>query len=460
MSTKKRFMAAAATFTSIAAIVVLVSGATFGFFSDQTGPQAATFTSGSVSLDHSAVFHCQVQGIAAGDTNYVACRYDVTYTGSLPAYIGAQLTGADGDLYNLDGMQFQVGQSNAATGYWLDQPANQSPILYEGTATASQVITLYVGFMLPGSATHQGASATVSLSVFAVQQANNPIGPGCSIGNPCSGISAYDSIPATLPGNLPSEGPEAYSFSLFGNEVTFAPNGQRQLTDVTVALSDWSCEQGHWFDDTCATSPGATFQQEMVLAIYNPPTGNSNTPSGLKAVADQTFDIPFRPSADNVHCTGADSGKWYQASTGKCFNGLATTVTFHFSNPITVPDTIVYGITYDTANHGGNPTHVTSPADSLNIALSQDPTDVTVGHDTNPGTLWQNTNQVQGPASNGNTNSVGYCSSTGGLNVFRLDSPGSSCWGVAHQGGSYSTPSTAPYYVPAVQFRMQGGGWQ
>jgi hypothetical protein len=187
MSSRKRLIAAAATVTSIASVVVLVAGVTFGFFTDQTSPQAATFTAGTVSLDHSATFSCTPTNIAAGDTNYLGCRFDVTYTGSLPVYMGAQLTGASGALYTSSGMEFQVGQSNAATGYWLSQPDTSSPVLYEGTASASQVVTVYVGYYLPSTATDQGSTATVNLTVTAVQQANNPLpAAGCTVGHSCA----------------------------------------------------------------------------------------------------------------------------------------------------------------------------------------------------------------------------------------------------------------------------------
>jgi hypothetical protein len=187
MSSKKRLIAAAATITSIASVVVLVAGVTFGFFNDQTSPQAGTFTAGTVSLNHSSTFSCTPTNIAAGDTNYLGCRFDVTYTGSLPAFIGAQLTGASGTLYSSDGMQFQVGQSNAATGYWLSQPTTSSPVLYQGTASSNQVITVYVGYSLPSAATDQNSSATVNLTVNAVQQANNPLpSGGCNVGQSCA----------------------------------------------------------------------------------------------------------------------------------------------------------------------------------------------------------------------------------------------------------------------------------
>ena len=45
-----------------------------------------------------------------------------------------------------------------------------------------------------------------------------------------------------------------------------------------------------------------------------------------------------------------------------CKNGLANDVTFNFSN-VTLPDTVVYAISYTT---GG-------PADSLNVAITDAP---------------------------------------------------------------------------------------
>jgi len=122
---------------------------------------------------------------------------------------------------------------------------------------------------------------------------------------------------------------------------------------------------------------------------------------------------------------------------------LATNITFDFtSQAITLPDTVVYGIVYNTETFGPNPYGVPGPYDSLNVALSQDPTNLSAGSDPNPGTLFWNTN-VPG----------NYCDGgTAGSGFFRLDSPGAgnNCWGV-------SPPFTnAPYYVPAVQFNAAG----
>ena len=39
---------------------------------------------------------------------------------------------------------------------------------------------------------------------------------------------------------------------------------------------------------------------------------------------------------------------------------------------VNLPDSVVYGIVYNTRDYGPNPTTVAGPADSLNIALSTD----------------------------------------------------------------------------------------
>lgn len=76
------------------------------------------------------------------------------------------------------------------------------------------------------------------------------------------------------------------------------------------------------------------------------------------------------------------------------------------------------------------------PADSLNVALSQDPTNVTKGSDPDFGKVFWNT-----------ATAADYCDSgAAGFGSFRLDSPTATCWGVT------SPFTSAPFYVPAVQF--------
>ncbi|HEY2639685.1 MAG TPA: hypothetical protein VGI66_07335 [Streptosporangiaceae bacterium] len=261
-------------------------------------------------------------------------------------------------------------------------------------------------------------------------------GPGTSV--------IYNSVVASpLPGNVPSVGAEAYSFNEFGNEVKFSGTStNRSLTNVVVEMSSWGCVTGHWYSGDCATPPGATFDEPITFNVYGPST--NGRPGALIASATQTFAIPYRPSA-SPKC-GAGDGRWYDSKLRACFNGLATTINFSFSG-VTLPDQVVYGITYNTSHYGYHPVGQStacyaSPGgcgyDSLNIALSQDPGDVAVGGDTNPGTVWQYSNYGSD-----------YCDGgTAGTGVFRLDSPGvASCWVASAPNAPVS------YYAPAVQFK-------
>jgi hypothetical protein len=238
----------------------------------------------------------------------------------------------------------------------------------------------------------------------------------------------YDSTVSPLPGNLPSVGAEAYAFNELGDAVTFGGTSRR-LVSVTVTLSSWGCESGHWYSGDCSTTPGAKFAVPITLKIYD--AGNPS-PGAVIAAQTQIFEVPYRPSADDTNCIDDDAGKWFDAAHHTCFNGLAANVTFNFALSA-VPNSVVYGIVYNTTHFGPNPigeaaTCFTGPGgcpyDSLNIALAPA---VTFGSKDFADTVYQNS-PLAGE----------YCDSgAAGTGTFRLDSPSSACW----EG-----------LVPAVQF--------
>ena len=235
----------------------------------------------------------------------------------------------------------------------------------------------------------------------------------------------YDSTVSPLPGNLPSVGAEAYAFNELGDGVNFAGTS-RKLSSVTVTLSSWGCQSGHWYSGDCVTTPGATFTIPITFNIYN--AGNPLAGSSI-TTRTQTFSVPYRPSADTTNCT---DGRWFDVVHATCFNGLATNVTFNFPTLPVLPNSVVYGSVYDTTSYGPIPigqfascftSSAGCPYDSLNIALAPV---VTVGSKSFPGTLYQNT-----------VYSSNYCDGgTAGTGTFRLDSPTSACWAG---------------YIPAIQ---------
>ena len=252
----------------------------------------------------------------------------------------------------------------------------------------------------------------------------------------------YKSTVTPLPGNLPSYGAEAYSFNEFGNRVRMTKTAQ-PLSNVTVTMSSWACQSGSWSASDCVTTPGATFTEPITLNLYNAPATGSIVPGSRIISVTKTFTIPYRPSTSASCTTSPYAGGWLDGTQG-CFNGKAHNVVFSLASlHIVLPQDFVFGITYNTSGHGyapygyANPCNATSqgcPYDSLNIALSQDPTNVTKGSDPDTGNVFQNT--TAGFYCDGGANGVG---------TFRLDSPGfPNCWSVSGSG--------APYYVPAVQF--------
>ena len=259
------------------------------------------------------------------------------------------------------------------------------------------------------------------------------------------GGHGYNSIPKHLPGNLPSWGFEATQTSEFGNEITFGDaRHAMKLGDVTVTMSSWGCQQGTWDGHDCFSKPGARFSWLITFNIYNAPAEGASTPGALIATQTQTFSIPYRPSA-STKCTGAQAGEWYSNKSKSCFNGLAVNIKFHFHDAhVTLPNTVVYGIAYNTSDYGTTPqrpqacdaTTAGCPYDSLNVGLSTDPTDLSAGSDPNPGTLFMNSST---PSQ--------YCDGgANGVGTFRLDSPDDGCW-------SFGAASTLPAYIPAVQFK-------
>lgn len=255
----------------------------------------------------------------------------------------------------------------------------------------------------------------------------------------------YKSLVSPLPGNLPSIGFQATQASEFGNQILMTKTANSVGT-VVVTMSSWACQSGAWSGPTpCVTAPGATFTEPITLNIYRAPATGTFVPGTLIVSATKTFSIPYRPSADATNCTGSSLGQWFDGTQG-CFNGRAHNITFNLSTlHVTLPQDIVFGIAYNTSQYGPHPygalpcesTVQGCPYDSLNVALSQDPTNVTKGHDPDFGKLWWNT-----------ATAVNYCDGgANGVGTFRLDSPNTApCWGVT------SPYNSAPFYVPAVQF--------
>lgn len=196
------------------------------------------------------------------------------------------------------------------------------------------------------------------------------------IGSPAFASVIYNSIPAPLPGNVPSLGYQATQTSEFGDLISFAA-GPRSLTDVTLVMSDWATESTY---EAVGTSAG--FNVPLTLNLYDVGPGNSVG----SVISSQTINafVPWRPEADPT-CPG---GTAWRDGGGICWNGLAFVVTFDFSG-VLVPDSIIYGLAFNTGTWGYAPRGAPGPYDSLNFGLADVPP--TVGTNPFPDTAYWNT---------------------------------------------------------------------
>jgi hypothetical protein len=204
---------------------------------------------------------------------------------------------------------------------------------------------------------------------------------------------AYNTIPKTLPGNVPSVGPEAYAFIELGDGLgTFAPYTST-IGQVTVVLSSWACQSGTW-QAGCDSGNTAKFSQDITFNLYA--VSGDSTTSGPYVVQAQlesitkTFSIPYRPSATPSKCS--DASQWYSKQDKTCYNGIAVPVMIDFSSmAIAMPANGLVAVTvaYNTSNYGPNPLGTSTacytanggcPYDSLNISTYNPPSG-----STNPG---------------------------------------------------------------------------
>lgn len=252
----------------------------------------------------------------------------------------------------------------------------------------------------------------------------------------------YNNIPSPQPGNVPSVGFEATGTSEFGGQVGFT--GTTLNPTVTVLMSSWGCETGHWTNDTCLTTPGTTFSEPITLNVYNVNTATTqgSAPGSLITSVTKTFSIPFRPSADNTNCIGGNLGKWFDGTT--CFNGFANPISFKLAG-VTLPNQVVISVAYNTSDYGAVPyTH--APACNLTTARC--------GYDSlNVGTAGAASVGTQPRASDAYQLTLhDSCVENGAINPFGLDL---GCW----TGSQPAFEVTSGFNTPVTKDDCKGSGW-
>ncbi|MFZ5827750.1 MAG: TasA family protein [Bacillota bacterium] len=163
---------------SVAAIAGLIAGGTFALFTAQTANVDNTFTAGTVTLDAAPVYTAiDIVNLAPGDADPAFGTYTVTYTGSLAAFIGVDLalTGGTPNLVTCGVDDFAVTVTGGSIAQTLNETTPSATGLLYGVLNQNGVATMNVAYAFDLDAPNacQTASATLSIGVYAVQQANN-----------------------------------------------------------------------------------------------------------------------------------------------------------------------------------------------------------------------------------------------------------------------------------------------
>ena len=167
----------------------------------------------------------------------------------------------------------------------------------------------------------------------------------------------FNSIPGTLAANYTSQPYQAQQVSEFGDRVSFGGSA-RQLSSASVTMSMWAryadWNVGGQYYGTGAYA-GDGYTQSFTFNIYNAGTGS--TPGALIGSVTQDKYIQYRPTV------------WASA------NGIAQTITFDLSGlGITLPESIVWGLAFNTQTYGASPTGTNGPYNQLNVCYNQSST--------------------------------------------------------------------------------------
>jgi hypothetical protein len=196
----------------------------------------------------------------------------------------------------------------------------------------------------------------------------------------------YNAVPSPLPPNVASVGFEATSTSQFGDHVHLAGTS-RVLNAVTVTMSDWAL-YSDYSSDVRYSGNSSTWSHPITVNVYSNHLGTNGAPDTLLASNTQNVTIPWRPAADPT-CSSNPTA--WKAPNGQCYNGLAFNATIDMSSPkVTLPNDVIIGIAFNTADYGQAPIGAAGPYNSLNVGVPNGQT-ATVGTDDNADNVFWNT---------------------------------------------------------------------
>lgn len=216
----------------------------------------------------------------------------------------------------------------------------------------------------------------------------------------------YNAVPSSLPPNVASVGFEATSTSEFGDYVHLSStNSNRVLSTVTVTLSDWAL-YSDYSSDLRYSGNSATWSHPVTVNVYSNHLGAHGAPDTLLATRTQNVTIPWRATADPTCLTPTA----WRAGDGQCYKGRAFNATFDMGSPsVTLPDDVIIGVAYNTADYGQAPIGVAGPYNSLNVGAPSGQT-ASVGTDDSADNVFWNTSYANF-----------YADPGAGVGVFRQD---------------------------------------
>jgi predicted ribosomally synthesized peptide with SipW-like signal peptide len=165
---------------AVAAVSALVMGGTMALFTDSTAA-TGTFTAGTVELGATPWTETiSFANMAPGNTE--STTITLTNSGTLGAHLGYKLV-ASGNLLTCDttnSLKLTVNGQDYGMGAEFD-----SGIQYIASVAALGTKDVVVSYLLPAAANNscQGDGASATLTFYAVQSKNNPVGPGFTWGN-------------------------------------------------------------------------------------------------------------------------------------------------------------------------------------------------------------------------------------------------------------------------------------
>lgn len=195
--------------------------------------------------------------------------------------------------------------------------------------------------------------------------------------------AVYDATPAQLPPNVPSLGFEATATSELGDHVNLSKAGEK-LNTVTVTMSTWATYSSYQQDERYAGNTNS-WTHPVTVKVMAADTGE------VLAAKTQDVAVPWRPAADPT-CpnTGYGEGFAWRASDGECYNGYAFNANIDMSDlNVTLPQSVVVSVGYNTQHYGTAPLGVGGPYDSLNVAIPDNQT-VSVGQDVDVDSVYWN----------------------------------------------------------------------